>query len=153
MTAIDHLPQLDSVAEVADFVGECDVPVYVRFSEDPACDVHEPSTDRASGLTLPGLAVNAMDPPRWWRDHPVEEWVVRQICTYVHLQDHDDRRICWLMTGTVVDRGPDNEPLLQDVRPLAVVTETAVREAKTRREPAERPEDEPEADGAAPWQS
>lgn len=153
MTVTDDLPHLDSVAEVTDFVEECAAPVYVRFSENPARDLQEPSADHASGLTLPGLAVNAMDPPRWWLGHPVEEWVTRQICTYVHLQDHDERRICWLLTGTIVDRGPDNEPLLRDVRPLAVVTEAAVREAKARREAAERPEDEPEADGAAPWQS
>ena len=145
-------PVLRSVAEVADFVRDSASTVHVRFGE-PDDDLRAPSIDHESGLTLPGLSVNPLSPPSWWRDRPLEDWVVRQICSYAHLQQNHPERACVLVTGTVVERGPDNEPLLAGADLVAVLTPDVVREARRRHPGSPRPEDAPAEDGAAPWQA
>ena len=135
MRTIDHL---DDVAELA----RRQPALYVRVSEGPDTDRSSSSTDHETGLSLPGLSVNPLHPPRWWQDHPVVEWVARQLRAYEHLVDGD--RSPWLLIGRIVDRGPDNEPLVEAVEPVAWLTPTVMKEAQALR---------PQDGGKPPWQS
>ena len=123
--ALDALPRLRSLAEVAELVAVVH-PLYVRFSGGPDQDRSTVSRDHESGCLLPGLSVNPMNPELWW-DRPVEHWVARQLCQYAHLLTPE--RFPWLLTGQVAGRGPDCEPLLVDVAPAASVDPQVVDEA------------------------
>ncbi|MFJ4230276.1 DUF6098 family protein [Cellulosimicrobium cellulans] len=124
-SALDALPRLRSLAEVAELVAVVN-PLYVRFSGGPDKDRSTVSRDHESGCLLPGLSVNPMNPEPWW-DRPVEHWVARQLCQYAHLMTPE--RFPWLLTGEVAGRGPDCEPLLVDVVPAASVDPLVVEEA------------------------
>jgi hypothetical protein len=143
---------LDNLAQVVAAVERSDVPLYVRFSSAPPEGPAEPSVDGETGLELPGLSVNPLDPPSWWRGHGLSEWIARRICSYAHLQADDPERICLLVSGTVVDRGPDNEPLLADAEAVAIVSCAVVDEC--RRQRLEAGLDRPDDDGdPPPWQA
>ncbi|OLT53296.1 DUF6098 family protein [Cellulosimicrobium sp. CUA-896] len=118
-------PRLRSVAEVAELAGVV-APLYVRFSGGPASDAAVASRDHESGCVLPGLSVNPLTPEPWW-DRPAEHWVARQLCQYAYLMTPE--RFPWLLTGTVVGRGPDCEPLLVDTTPVASIDPSVVAEA------------------------
>jgi hypothetical protein len=60
------------------------------------------------------------------------DWIARQICTYVHLHDDGDDRRAFVLRGQIVSRGPDNEPLLGSVEPIAELSESVISEAKRR---------------------
>jgi hypothetical protein len=75
---------------------------------------------------------------------------VRRVCTDAHLQARDPDRQCWLVRGTVVDRGPDNESLLADATPIAVVDSEVVAECMRRRIAAGL---EDPAGGGPAWQA
>src|SRR5687768_2044606 len=95
----DDLPEIDSLSQLADLVTE---DTYVRFSNGPDSDRGSSSRDYESGLDLPGLSVNPLRPEDWWT-RPLEEYLARQICNYVHLQtESDDGRRAWVLTGEVV---------------------------------------------------
>jgi Family of unknown function (DUF6098) len=119
--------------------------LYVRFAPDG--EVATPSVDHESGLTLPGAAVNPLRPPEWWVDRPIEQWLARQIGTYSHLQDADPHRVCWIVQGDIADRGPDNEPLLAGVQPVAVVAAELVDACRRA-----TGEDNEASDDPPPWQ-
>jgi Family of unknown function (DUF6098) len=114
---------LDQLAELVERTAR---DPYVRFAR--VEDVAEPSVDHVSGLTLPGVAVNPLRPPGWWTGRTTADWVARQIGTYSHLQQADPRRLCWVVHGDVIDRGPDNEPLLTNVEVVGVVASELVAE-------------------------
>lgn len=121
------LPVLQSLDELCEVAGG---DVFVRFSKGPADDAESGSRDYESGLQLPGLSVNPLAPESWWR-RPEREWLARQICNYVHIQEQsDDGRRAWVLTGRVVARGPDNEPLVSDYRPVAWLSDDLIGEAK-----------------------
>jgi hypothetical protein len=146
------VPVLHTIDDVVDLVRSADCELYVRFG-DPCDDLRSRSVDHESGLTMPGLSVNPVSPPSWWRNRTLAAWVVRQICSYAHLQEHDPQRACVLLTGRIVDRGPDNEPLLNDASLVAILAPEVVEEAQRRHRPSTRPEDQPTGEGAAPWQA
>src|SRR5687768_10293567 len=109
----DDLPCIEYLDQLAGLVSD---DTYVRFSKGPDDDRGTTSRDYESGLYLPGLSVNPLKPERWWT-RPLEEYLARQICNYVHLQEEsDDERRAWVLTGDVVARGPDNEPLVRGDR-------------------------------------
>jgi hypothetical protein len=153
------MPQLPSIASLEDLARavverqRVGTTVYVRFSHGPEDDAEHSSVDHASGLELPGLSVNPLTPPAWWRDHPVQDWVARQLCAYVHLGEQGDGRYPWVLEGREVGRGPDNEPLVVDVAPLGQVSDATVTEAKdlSDAQSSPRPEDAG-GTGGAPWQ-
>ena len=123
----DDLPVLNTLDELCDLATDG---TYVRFSKGPEDDADGGSRDYESGLDLPGLSVNPLDPEQWW-SRPLQEWLARQICNYVHLQEEsDDDRRAWVLTGRVVARGPDNEPLITDYTPVAWLSDTLIKEAK-----------------------
>jgi len=127
------VPVLESIDDVVAIVAKSGRPVFVRFSSAVPDGDDEASIDHETGLELPGLSVNPLNPPAWWRGRELEEWVVRRICTYAHLQARDPDRSCWLVPGVVVDRGPDNEPLIVPDRPLAKIAREVVEECRERR--------------------
>ncbi len=127
----DSLPIVRSLGELADLV-RSRPGLHVRFSKGPEHDRGEPSHDYESGLELPGLSTNPLGPERWWT-RPIADWLARQLCDYAHLvDDSDDERYAWLLEGTVVARGPDNEPLVADFRPVARLAHHVIDEAKDR---------------------
>jgi hypothetical protein len=104
---------------------------YVRYSKGPQHDLGEASIDTESGLELPGLSVNPLDPEPWWT-RPTADWLARQLCQYKHLRDRNRRRKAWLVRGRVVGRGPDCEPLLDDVEFTAELSDELLVEAQRR---------------------
>jgi hypothetical protein len=142
--------ELDSVDGLVELVEQAPEPLFVRFSSGLDRDG---SVDHESGLPLPGVSVNPLRPPAWWKGPPLADWVTRQVCAYQHLMERDDDRRCWIVTGTVVGRGPDNEPLLADVQALAVLSEALVEACGREPRSSPRDEDAPERDGSAPWHS
>jgi hypothetical protein len=119
------MPTLTRLAELT-LLLEHDVPVYLRYSPGPEADAAYPSRDHESGLLMPGHSANPLGPPKWWT-RPVEDWVARRVCQY--LRELDEGARPWVLTGKVVDFGPDNEPLLVDVEPIAWLSSDLLREA------------------------
>jgi hypothetical protein len=117
-----RVARLAELVEIVTALGTC----YVRYSAGPEADAAEASRDGESGALLPGLSVNRLAPEPWW-DRPPREWVARQLVQYAHLAG--DERYPWGLTGHEVGRGPDSEPLVSDVVPVAVVDKAALREA------------------------
>lgn len=130
----EALPALTTLAELADFVRAREES-YVRYSEGPGRDAAGQSRDTESGLDLPGLSVNPLHPESWWT-RPLEDWLARQVCQYAELAEKNPGRYAWVLDGRTVARGPDCEPLLADIRPLAVLTPELLDEATERYERA-----------------
>ncbi|MFD4190523.1 DUF6098 family protein [Amycolatopsis thermoflava] len=128
MAVEDSLPILHRLADLAELLIPGAV-VYVRYSPGPESDAEHPSTDHESGLEMPGVSVNPLNAPGWW-SLPVEDWLARRIVQYAHQQAEGARP--WVLTGKEVDFGPDNEPLLVDVEPIAWISGDLVREAHER---------------------
>ncbi|GGH41853.1 hypothetical protein GCM10010921_14670 [Microbacterium album] len=106
---------------------------YVRYSAGPEHDASEQSRDTESGLDLPGLSVNPLHPEAWWT-RPLEDWLARQVCQYAELAEKNRDRFAWVLDGRMVGRGPDCEPLLADIQPLAILTPRLLDEATARYE-------------------
>lgn len=92
--------------------------LHVRYSAGPESDRDGGSIDTESGLELPGLSVNPLDAEEWWT-RPLADWLARQVCQYRHLSEKNPERFAWVLTGRQVGRGPDSEPLLAEVEPVA----------------------------------
>ena len=129
----DPNPELRPVESLDDLAAlvSAEPKLYLRFSSrsDPASD--GPSVDGESGLEMPGVSANPLTPESWWT-RPLPDWLARQVCNYVHLKEHEERRRPWVLRGEIVGRGPDNEPLLGDVEPIAVLSDEVLSEAKQR---------------------
>ena len=121
---VDHLAELE--AWVITEPG-----LYVRYSEGPDNDAAGGSIDIESGLELPGLSVNPLNPEAWWI-RPVGDWIARQLCQYKELQEKNPKRYAWILKGEQVGRGPDCEPLLSSVIPLARLSSMLLTEAERR---------------------
>ncbi|MFC0863250.1 DUF6098 family protein [Sphaerimonospora cavernae] len=122
---------LDGLARVvADRSG-----LYLRYSKGPDEDEGRPSIDYESGLRLPGLSVTVLDAETWWT-RPLRDWVARQVCKYTHLVEKGSDRRAWILTGRVVGRGPDHEPLVAGVRPVAWLDEAVIEQARRHYETA-----------------
>ena len=118
---------MGSVAEVVDLVRTHGT-LYLRYSEGPGHDSRSGSSrDYEADVVLPGLSVTVVSPEPWW-PRPTEDWVARRLCKYAELGAATDR-FPWLLTGRVVGNGPDHEPLVDRVQPIARVADDAVREA------------------------
>jgi hypothetical protein len=121
------LRTLHRLSELSDLVRN--VPgLYVRYSKGPSDDAPESSVDYESGLPLPGLSVNRLDPEPWWT-RPLEDWIARQLSQYLRLADKSSAHHGWVLSGEVVGRGPDDEPLVVDVRPVAILDDGLLEEA------------------------
>jgi len=120
-----RVERLDELVELVHAAG----PAYVRFSAGPEADAAGTSRDGESGAELPGLSVNRLQPEPWW-DRPARVWIARQLVQYAHLGAREER-VAWVLTGREVGRGPDSEPLVADVVPVALLAGTVLDEAVT----------------------
>jgi hypothetical protein len=118
---LDRLGQLVELLEGSE-------QLYVRFGKDPKTE-RGGSIDYESGLRMPGLSANRLRPPDWWT-RPLEDWLARQICQYVHLLERSSEHQGWIVHGDVVGHGPDDEPLLCDVEVVGRVDRALLDEAK-----------------------
>ncbi|MFH7599771.1 DUF6098 family protein [Streptomyces racemochromogenes] len=105
--------------------------LYVRWSMGPLADLPSPwSRDDLTGARLPGLSANPLDTEPWWGDRPLRTWVARRLYDYSHLPRVKDRRVRpWVLRGNEAGRGPDNEPLVQQVEPLGWIDARVIDEA------------------------
>jgi hypothetical protein len=124
MAEVPVAEDLAAVVRLAEEVPD----LYIRYSEGPEQDAAAPrSRDYEAKVDMPGLSVACIVPEPWW-PRSVEDWVARRICSYAHLDEED--RVAYLLTGRVVGRGTDHEPLVVDVRPVSRISDQAIREAK-----------------------
>jgi hypothetical protein len=124
----DDLPLADDLAEVVQLVQQ-NGGLYLRYSKGPGADAEQPfSHDYEAGVDLPGLSVTTIQPEYWW-PRPTQDWVARRICKYADLGEEEDR-FPWLLRGRVVGYGPDHEPLVRDVEPVARISDRALHQAK-----------------------
>lgn len=121
------LRHISRLAELAAVVRACPG-LHVRYSAGPDDDARRFSIDAESGLELPGLSVNPLDAEEWWT-RPLEDWLARQLSQYRHLAERDPDRMAWILRGELCGRGPDCEPLLRDVEPVALLTDELLTEA------------------------
>lgn len=123
-----ELPVIGGLAALASLVGSTE-DLYLRYSRGPRYDRQSTSRDYESGLALPGLSATVLTPEPWWT-RPLTDWLARQICKYVEITEAGDGRAAWVLTGRVCARGPDHEPLLTDVEPVAQLSRAAIDEAR-----------------------
>ncbi|MEV0142650.1 DUF6098 family protein [Streptomyces globisporus] len=105
--------------------------LYVRWSSGPLPDLASVSSrDDLTGVQLPGLSANSLDVADWWGDRPVHVWVARRLYDYSHLPHlRGARTRPWVLRGVETGRGPDNEPLVNDVVPLGWIEPSVIEEA------------------------
>ncbi|MFJ8543426.1 DUF6098 family protein [Streptomyces sp. NPDC093586] len=140
MSASDDLPVVRTLAELAGLVGR-HRGLYVRWSRGPETDLAKTSsTDELTGVPMPGLSANPLDVEEWWADRPVRVWAARRLHDYAHLpHDKGPGVRPWVLTGRETGRGPDNEPLVTDVRPMCWIASGVIDEARREVERQERP--------------
>ncbi|MEU6919335.1 DUF6098 family protein [Streptomyces olindensis] len=131
MSGSDDLPVVRTLAELTELV-ERHQGLYVRWSRGPGTDLRDvSSTDDLTGLSMPGLSANPLDVEEWWEDRPVRVWVARRLHDYAHLPHEKGPGVHpWVLAGKETARGPDNEPLVTDVRPMCRLDPQVIDEAK-----------------------
>ncbi|MFE0810420.1 DUF6098 family protein [Streptomyces sp. NPDC058794] len=140
MGASDGLPVVRSLDELTDLVRR-HRGLYVRWSRGPGTDLADvSSTDELTGVSMPGLSANPLDVEAWWADRPVRVWAARRLHDYAHLpHDKGPGVRPWVLTGREAGRGPDNEPLVADARPLCWIDPGVIDEARAEVERQEHP--------------
>ena len=124
----DGIPELETLADLEALLRD-EPELYVRYSEGYDADRSSGSIDTESGLELPGLSVNPLQPESWWT-RPTADWLARQLCQYKQLQDRNPRRFAWVLRGDRVGQGPDCEPLMARVVPVARLSSGLLNEAE-----------------------
>lgn len=103
--------------------------LYVRYSRGPEYDLRSTSRDYEADVPLPGLPATNLFPEPWWT-RSTADWVARRVCKYLDLVQQDGDRRAWVLTGEVVGAGPDHEPLLGSVRPVAWLDSAVLDQAR-----------------------
>jgi uncharacterized protein DUF6098 len=105
--------------------------LFLRFSEGPAIDEQAGcSRDYEADVDLPGLSVTTIDPEPWWT-RPAEDWIARRLCKYAELGEEEER-FPWLLTGRRVGVGPDHEPVVKVLEPVARLGQSVLDHAAAR---------------------
>ncbi|MFI6441300.1 DUF6098 family protein [Streptomyces sp. NPDC050759] len=132
MSVSDGLPVVRTLAELGSLT-ERHGQLYVRWSRGPEVDLADvSSTDELTGVSLPGLSANPLDVEEWWQGRPVQLWVARRLYDYSHLPHEKGPDVRpWVLQGRERGRGPDNEPLVTDVRPMCWIDPQVIDEART----------------------
>jgi hypothetical protein len=127
---------LDELAALLEHAGR-DEELYVRWSRGPEVDLtagnqtEQSSRDSLTGITLPGLSANPLRVEPWWGDRSTRLWVARRLYDYSHLRKLRGPDVRpWVLAGEQRGRGPDNEPLVICHRPIAWVSEEALRQCE-----------------------
>ncbi|HEY6933396.1 MAG TPA: DUF6098 family protein [Marmoricola sp.] len=124
-----EMPTLEELTDVVALVREHGRDLYLRYSRGPQRDSENGcSRDYEAGVDLPGLSVTDVAPEDWW-PRPVEDWVARRICKYAELGE-EGGRYAWLLTGRLTGHGPDHEPVVQEVRPVARIGAPVLDQAR-----------------------
>ncbi len=105
--------------------------LHLRCSEGPVADSRSATVDGESGLELPGLPVVPLQPEDWWH-RPVADWMARQLSRCMQTCERDPDCYPWVLTGQVAGRGPDCEPLIANVAPIARLAPELLVEAEAR---------------------
>ncbi|MFH8801862.1 DUF6098 family protein [Streptomyces sp. NPDC017936] len=131
MSSSDGLPVVHALADLADLT-ERERGLYIRWSRGPETDLASvSSTDELTGVAMPGLSANPLDVEDWWADRSRVLWVARRLYDYAHLPHEKGPGVRpWVLTGRETGRGPDNEPLVADVRPLCWIDQGVIEAAK-----------------------
>ncbi|MER7695880.1 MULTISPECIES: DUF6098 family protein [unclassified Streptomyces] len=105
--------------------------LYVRWSRGPGRDLETVSSrDELTGVPLPGLSANALDVEDWWGNRSVRTWAARRLYDYSHLpRVKGSEARPWVLHGTEVGRGPDNEPLVRQIEPLGWIAPPVIAQA------------------------
>jgi hypothetical protein len=113
------LRTIRSLDELADLV-ETERGLYVRWSAGPDADAGRMSRDELTGVPLPGLSASPLAVEEWWAGRSTRLWVARRLYDYRHLREQRGPDVRpWVLEGTEVGRGPDNEPLVACRRAIA----------------------------------
>ncbi|MFE7646051.1 DUF6098 family protein [Streptomyces phaeoluteigriseus] len=132
MSSSDDLPIARSLAELADLVIR-QRGLFVRWSRGPGTDLGAvaSSIDDLTGIRMSGLSANPLDVEDWWEDRSRTLWVARRLYDYAHLPHEKGRGVRpWVLAGRETGRGPDNEPLVTDVRPLCWIDGSVIEAAR-----------------------
>lgn len=123
------MPTLASLDELTDLARR-QRGLFVRWSRGPAVDASGTSSDDLTGGSLPGLSANPLAAEPWWQDRPLRLWIARRLHDYSHLErDKGPGVRPWVLEGEELGRGPDNEPLVRCVRPVAWISDDVIAEA------------------------
>jgi hypothetical protein len=123
-----ELPVIQTLAELVEFVVAQDG-ALLRYSKGPWHDAEAgPSRDYEADVDLPGLSATTVTPEPWW-PRPPADWIARRVCKYAELGEDKDR-YPWLLTGEVAGWGPDHEPVVVHVHPLARISQKALAQAR-----------------------
>jgi hypothetical protein len=139
------LPTIRTLDELVQLVESDDRNLYVRWSLGPETDLdgesHATSRDALTGIELPGMSANSLRVEPWWGGRPLRLWVARRLYDYRHLRDLRGPGVrAWILRGDECSRGPDNEPLVQDIEPVAWVDDAALEECERLVEDQRSPE-------------
>ncbi|GAA2913339.1 hypothetical protein GCM10010517_79940 [Streptosporangium fragile] len=106
--------------------------LFIRWSPELDRDVvHGGSRDALTGAPLPGLSANPLDVESWWDGRSIRLWAARRLYDYSHIRDHRGPGVrAWVLAGTEVGRGPDNEPLIECHEVLGTVDDAVMREVE-----------------------
>ena len=133
------MPTIDTLDELADLLERIgpEEDLYVRWSNGPQVDLaggdgsEQCSRDALTGITLPGLSANPLRVEPWWGDRSLRLWVARRLYDYRHMRDLRGPDVRpWVLVGEQCGTGPDNEPLVICHRPIAWVSEEALRQSE-----------------------
>jgi hypothetical protein len=120
------LPTLETAREIVE-AQQRESELFLRISRGPA-DAGTGSRHPESGYPLPGLACWSLKAEPWWPAGSLV-WVARQLVSHSYLLS--ERARAWVLTGPVVGRGADGEPLVAPARPVAMIGHGAVLEAES----------------------
>jgi hypothetical protein len=129
------IPDLEGLAALLESSDDAEQ-LYVRWSKGPdddvgADDAEQSSRDSLTGVRLPGLSANPLNVEPWWADRSLRIWVARRLYDYRHLREQRGPGVRpWVLVGEQTGRGPDNEPLVRCLRPVAWVSDEALRECE-----------------------
>jgi len=105
--------------------------LFVRWSRGPDADTTGTSSDDLTGSRLPGLSASPLAVESWWEGRPLRLWIARRLHDYSHLEHDKGPGVRpWILEGEELGRGPDNEPLVADVRPVAWLADEVIAEAE-----------------------
>jgi hypothetical protein len=128
------LPTVNDLDELAQWCGDDGAGLYVRWSRGPEVDLRDGprSRDGLTGVLLPGLSANPLRRETWWHGRSMRLWLARRLYDYQHLRELRGPGVRpWLLRGTEIARGPDNEPLVRCDEPLAWIADTVLAEARS----------------------
>ncbi|MFC9977492.1 DUF6098 family protein [Spirillospora sp. NPDC127200] len=127
---MERMPTITTLDDLVKLVQEDDR-LFVRWSRGPQADAKGRSRDDLTGVEMPGLSANPLALEDWWPPRPLVVWVARRLYDYSHLEREKGPGVRpWILVGEEVGRGPDNEPLVRCLRPVAWIDERLLKDAR-----------------------